>query len=164
MNTQQPHRNVLYLFVDLTLYYFSQMLRDNLELQEAIVSAVKAKSRHIIKLVPPDDQNTISKRLQELDLEFLRVRDRLFDRKQELVKNSIEWQDFNNGLKSTSDWLSYKEQFIDEMCQANSETLDIVKFKVCIFTQTLALFLGIFSLFDIRTIVFFLTEFGKIFT
>lgn len=105
-----------------------------MELQEAILNAVKAKSRHIIKLVPPEDQNTISKRLQELDLEFLRVRDRLFDRKQELVKNSIEWHEFNSGLSSASHWLTNKEHIADEMCQASSENIDIVKFKVCIFT------------------------------
>ena len=133
------------------------MLRDNLELQEAIVSAVKAKSRHIINLVPPDDQNTISKRLQQLDLEFLRVRDRLFDRKQELVKNSIEWQEFNNGLSNTSDWLNSKEHIVEEMCQASSDTINIVKFKVCIYTDTFKIFVSWqVLLLNIREIEYFL--------
>lgn len=106
------------------------MLRDNLELQEAIISAVKAKSRHIIKLVPPDDQETIKNRLQALDVEYLRVRDRLHRRKQELVKNSIEWQEFNSGLVAASDWLSKNEALAEEICQPEGEDLDIVKLKV----------------------------------
>lgn len=106
------------------------MLRDNLELQEAIISAVKAKSRHIIKLVPPDDQETIDNRLQALDVEYLRVRDRLHKRKQELVKNSIEWQEFNSGLLAASDWLSKNEALAEETCQPEGEDLDIVKLKV----------------------------------
>lgn len=108
------------------------MLRDNLELQEAILSAVKAKSRHIINLVPAEDKETIIKRLQDLDREFLRVRDRLSDRKQELVKISIEWHEFENGLEVTSDWLSGREHVVLEMCQASSDDIEIVKFKVSI--------------------------------
>ena len=135
-------------------WFDCQMLCDNLELQEAIISNVKEKAGKIMKLFPDNDQDSGRQRLKDLEHRFRVVKERLETRKEEMLKSSVDWQEFELGLKSCLDWVEKAEEQLAEMLQLPNEQVDIGKLQVSnLFVLPLRICLFVYlSLTNVRSL------------
>ena len=86
------------------------MLSDNLEFQEAVIYDIKDRANEVLALFPVDDGNKARIKLTELDQRFLLVKERLQRRLEEMMKSSVDWHEFECGLKSCFDWVQRAEE------------------------------------------------------
>ena len=86
------------------------MLSDNLELQESIIHDVKDRANEVLGLFPVADSNKGRIKLIALDQRFLLVKERLERRQEEMMKSSVDWHEFECGLKSCLEWVQRTEE------------------------------------------------------
>ena len=101
------------------------MLSDNLEFQEAVIYDIKDRANEVLALFPVDDGNKARIKLTELDQRFLLVKERLQRRLEEMMKSSVDWHEFECGLKSCFDWVQRaEERLVRDLRETRSITLD----------------------------------------
>ena len=115
---------------DMSAFPIHQMLCDNLDMQEALISDVKDKGKDAVQTFPEPDNEAASRRLAELDAKFLSVKEQLKRRKVEMLKSSIDWQEFERGLRSCLEWVQSAEQRVKTEIDVSDEELDIGNLKV----------------------------------
>ena len=76
------------------------MLSDNLDFQESIIHDIKDRAKIVLGLFPAADGNKARVKLIALDQRFLLVKERLQRRQEEMLKASVDWHEFECGLKS----------------------------------------------------------------
>jgi len=86
------------------------MLSDNLDFQESIIRDVKDKANDVLGLFPAADGNKARIKLIALDQRFLLVKERLQRRQEEMLKSSVDWHEFECGLKSCLEWVQRAEE------------------------------------------------------
>lgn len=104
------------------------MLSDNLDLQEAIIRDVKDRANEVMGLFPAPDGNKARIKLIALDQRLLLVKERLQRRQEEMLKSSVDWHEFECGLKSCWEWVLRAEERLARDLPEN-ET-DISRLKV----------------------------------
>ena len=85
------------------------MLLDNLELQESVIHDVRDRANEVLGVFPEADGDKARTKLLELDNRFLLIKKRLHRRLEEMMKSSIDWHEFECGLKSCLDWVQRAE-------------------------------------------------------
>ena len=81
------------------------MLSDNLDFQESIIHDIKDRAKIVLGLFPAADGNKARVKLIALDQRFLLVKERLQRRQEEMLKASVDWHEFECGLKSCLEWV-----------------------------------------------------------
>ena len=108
--------------------FLFQMLLDNLDLQEAIINDVKGRANEVLGLFPVADGNKARIKLIALDQRFLLVKGRLQRRQEEIMKSSVDWHEFEFGLKSCLEWVQRAEERLARDLPENEA--DISRLKV----------------------------------
>lgn len=85
------------------------MLSDNLDFQESIIYDIKDQAKIVLGLFPAADGNKARVKLIALDQRFLLVKERLQRRQEEMLKASVDWHEFECGLKSCLEWVQRAE-------------------------------------------------------
>lgn len=106
------------------------MLCDNLDMQEALISDLNEKAKDSIQTFPEPYNTTASNRLADLNNLFLAVKKQLNTRKHDLLKTSVDWREFERGLKHCLEWVKSAEQRVRDEINVSDEDLDIGKLKV----------------------------------
>lgn len=115
------------------------MLSDNLEFQEAVIYDIKDRANEVLALFPVDDGNKARIKLTELDQRFLLVKERLQRRLEEMMKSSVDWHEFECGLKSCFDWVQRAEKRLvrdlreNEVDNSRLKVSKEIKKLVCLF-------------------------------
>lgn len=115
------------------------MLSDNLEFQEAVIYDIKDRANEVLALFPVDDGNKARIKLTELDQRFLLVKERLQRRLEEMMKSSVDWHEFECGLKSCFDWVQRAEERLvrdlreNEVDNSRLKVSKEIKKLVCLF-------------------------------
>ena len=86
------------------------MLSDNLDFQESIIHDIKDRAKIVLGLFPAADGNKARVKLIALDQRFLLVKERLQRRQEEMLKASVDWHEFECGLKSCLEWVQWAEE------------------------------------------------------
>ena len=86
------------------------MLSDNLDFQESIIHDIKDRAKIVLGLFPAADGNKARVKLIALDQRFLLVKERLQRRQEEMLKASVDWHEFECGLKSCLEWVQRAEE------------------------------------------------------
>ena len=86
------------------------MLSDNLDFQESIIHDIKDRAKIVLGLFPAADGNKARVKLIALDQRFLLVKERLQRRQEEMLKASVDWHEFECGLKSCLEWVHRAEE------------------------------------------------------
>jgi len=107
------------------------MLSDNLDIQESIIRDVKDRAGDVLRVFPPADVNKAKVKLISLDQRFLLVKERLQRRQEEMLKSSVDWHEFECGLKSCLEWvLRAEERLARELVDLRKNETDIERLKV----------------------------------
>ena len=108
-----------------------QMLSDNLDIQESIIRDVKDRASDVLSVFPPPDIDKAKVKLISLDQRFLLVKERLQRRQEEMLKSSVDWHEFECGLKSCLEWvLRAEEHLARELVDLRENETDIGRLKV----------------------------------
>ena len=108
-----------------------QMLSDNLDIQESIIRDVKDRADDVLRVFPPADVDKAKVKLISLDQRFLLVKERLQRRQEEMLKSSVDWHEFECGLKSCLEWvLRAEERLARELVDLRENETDIGRLKV----------------------------------
>ena len=108
-----------------------QMLSDNLDIQESIIRDVKDRANDVLSVFPPADVDKAKVKLISLDQRFLFVKERLQRRQEEMLKSSVDWHEFECGLKSCLEWvLRAEERLTRELVDLRENETDIGRLKV----------------------------------
>lgn len=108
-----------------------QMLSDNLDIQESIICDVKDRASDVLRVFPPGDVDKAKVKLISLDQRFLLVKERLQRRREEMLKSSVDWHEFECGLKSCLEWvLRAEERLARELADLPENETDIRRLKV----------------------------------
>ena len=105
------------------------MLSDNLDFQESIIHDVKHRANEVLGLFPTVDGNKARIKLIALDQRFLLVKERLQRRQEEMLKSSVDWHEFECGLKSCLEWVQRAEERLARDLAENEA--NITWLKVC---------------------------------
>jgi len=107
------------------------MLSDNLDIQESIIRDVKDRASDVLRVFPPADVDKAKVKLISLDQRFLLVKERLQRRQEEMLKSSVDWHEFECGLKSCLEWvLRAEERLARELVDLRENETDIGRLKV----------------------------------
>ena len=107
------------------------MLSDNLDIQESIIRDVKDRADDVLRVFPPADVDKAKVKLISLDQRFLLVKERLQRRQEEMLKSSVDWHEFECGLKSCLEWvLRAEERLARELVDLRENETDIGRLKV----------------------------------
>ena len=107
------------------------MLSDNLDFQESLIRDVKDRAKEVLGMFPPSDVNKAKVKLISLDQRFLLVKERLQRRREEMLKSSVDWHEFECGLKSCLEWvMKAEERVAREVLDLPENETDIERLKV----------------------------------
>ena len=107
------------------------MLSDNLDIQESIIRDVKDRASDVLRVFPSADVDKAKVKLISLDQRFLLVKERLERRQEEMLKSSVDWHEFECGLKSCLEWvLRAEERLARELVDLRENETDIGRLKV----------------------------------
>ncbi|KAL9958264.1 hypothetical protein ACROYT_G035259 [Oculina patagonica] len=107
-----------------------QMLSDNLDFQESIIRDVKDRANEVLGMFPPADVDKAKVKLISLDQRFLLVKERLQRRQEEMLKSSVDWHEFECGLKSCLEWvLRAEDRLAREVVDLPENETDIGRLK-----------------------------------
>ena len=107
------------------------MLSDNLDFQESVIRDVKDRASEVLGMFPRADVDKAKVKLISLDQRFLLVKERLQRRQEEMLKSSVDWHEFECGLKSCLEWvLRAEERLAREVIDLPENETDIARLKV----------------------------------
>ena len=106
------------------------MLVDNLDIQESILGDIRTKAETVLELFPAADSDRAKIKLVNLEQRFLLVKERLQRKQEEMLKCSVDWHEFECGLKSCLEWVQRAELRSADEFDLPGNKLDIGKLKV----------------------------------
>ena len=106
------------------------MLSDNLDFQESILLEIKDRASDVLELFPLADVDKAKVKLISLDQRFLLVKERLQRRQEEMLKSSIDWHEFECGLKSCLEWALRAEDRLSGALNLLESEVDVERLKV----------------------------------
>lgn len=107
----------------------------------------------VLGLFPAADGNKARVKLIALDQRFLLVKERLQRRQEEMLKASVDWHEFECGLKSCLEWVQRAEERLSRDLPENevdSSWLKVGELSFLVenyFFTTLTFFLSLFTHF-----------------
>ena len=107
------------------------MLSDNLDFQESIIREVKDRANEVLGVFPPADVDKARVKLISLDQRFILVKERLQRRQEEMLKASVDWHEFECGLKSCLEWVLRAEERLSREVDLPENEVDVGWLKVC---------------------------------
>ena len=116
-------------FLTFCTSYF-QMLSDNLDFQESIFLEIKDRASDVLELFPLADVDKAKVKLISLDQRFLFVKERLQRRQEEMLKSSVDWHEFECGLKSCLEWALRAEDRLSGALNLLESEVDVERLKV----------------------------------